>query len=731
MADQHTGIMIALMVPPEVAQNLALGSDVPGATPASDLHITIHYLGDTSQAELQDRSILDTVLSAWASENIPIAVKLSGLGLFNPQPGSDAGRPLVLLCDSDQLDDIEENLEDLLDDLGIDHDESHGFNPHVTLAYLPATASLPAMQVPDQYVVFNEITLAWGDIRTSYKLDGLNDDDYMADWGVMAKETSTADVAIHMAQLAQQGKSAAQVLEAVTRKRKTQKAANFGAKVGQNIAGRLIRGAGGKFASNGAAPDKPAASDAPAKVSKTDQAKAEAKQKIADARKADKESAAQDSAAKFAQNVGDTLDAIGANPDISEILTTGDSAYDISGVNAAGKKAMLDAGLGKDFPDGTFDLTPAGKALVRAAGKGDAKAAKRVLATAQAVADRKKVTAAKRGKKKKEFEVQTSSLGTTFKVYTQADGKLRWVTFSSTAFKDKDGHYVTQKSLADDVERADTSKNYGPLRWWHVDGLDIGTCDYNAMHGPILIESGTFTNEKVAQALASTKKEYGVSIGFKNFIFEPDQAGAFNYIERFERSVLPAEKASNWFTKLFVTSKKESDMKAEKFQGLVDLLDGDADAAMQIVQKAEQTSQQAKEAGATFKEVGATDTTTKDENQVYVAEMSTDELNTHIAGQLQTGLQPVLDAIAGLGTQQTQKENSAVTALTAQVTGLAAQVTALTETVKGLTGESTKAFRASQSGTTIVPDELAQTVKQVAPQPDPMDDFMKELSIIR
>jgi len=84
-------------------------------------------------------------------------------------------------------------------------------------------------------------------------------------------------------------------------------------------------------------------------------------------------------------------------------------------------------------------------------------------------------------------------------IVKQSDGKLRWVMFSSTAYQDRDGEIVSQKALADDVARADASGDYGPLDWWHVDGLILGHCDYNAMDGKVLIESGTFVSEAVGE----------------------------------------------------------------------------------------------------------------------------------------------------------------------------------------------------------------------------------------
>lgn len=139
-----------------------------------------------------------------------------------------------------------------------------------------------------------------------------------------------------------------------------------------------------------------------------------------------------------------------------------------------------------------------------------------------------------------------------FTVYKQADGTLRWVAFSSNGYRDRDGEIVSTKALIDDVERADHDGDYGPLRWWHVKGLDIGDCDFNMMHGRILIESGTFRSPEIGEVVRKEAPSLEISIGFVHPPTEPDKAGVFHHIRRFERSLVPKGRVSNRFTKLIV-----------------------------------------------------------------------------------------------------------------------------------------------------------------------------------
>lgn len=192
-------------------------------------------------------------------------------------------------------------------------------------------------------------------------------------------------------------------------------------------------------------------------------------------------------------------------------------------------------------------------------------------------------------------------------VLKQADGKLRWVMFSSTAYQDRDGEIVSQKALADDVARADATGEYGPLDWWHVPGLELGRCDFNALDGKVLIESGTFASEAIGEAVKASADTLGGSIAFYHPATEPNADGVYHNIRRFARAILPQSKASNLFTQLKV---KESNMNIakEKFEALKGLL-GDS-LAQELVAKSEQVQKAADEAGVKFKETNekATDT---------------------------------------------------------------------------------------------------------------------------
>lgn len=201
-------------------------------------------------------------------------------------------------------------------------------------------------------------------------------------------------------------------------------------------------------------------------------------------------------------------------------------------------------------------------------------------------------------------------------IFKEASGRLRWVTFSSSAYQDKDGEIVSLKAQEADCDALDESSDYGPLRWWHVGqpytvkvgdykswvagkGLDIGVCDFSGMHGRIRIESGTFHDDRIGVKVKEHADELSVSLGFSHPETEPEATGGvFEHTHTFERSLLPRGKQSNYFASVPVIE-KESTMKDSKIERFKNLMGEFADLALN---KAEATDKAAETAGVAFKE---------------------------------------------------------------------------------------------------------------------------------
>lgn len=149
-----------------------------------------------------------------------------------------------------------------------------------------------------------------------------------------------------------------------------------------------------------------------------------------------------------------------------------------------------------------------------------------------------------------------------FKTVVGADGQLRWVGWSSSAYRDLDvnpwtkkGEIVTLGALKLWAEYAHKTGEYGELWWAHDEAKAIGVCDASLVQGAFLIETGTFNDtpqgKKAAAWLAAYDgKAYGplgMSIGYEyDFVDRFD--GIYEAVLIKERSVLPLAMAANRYT---------------------------------------------------------------------------------------------------------------------------------------------------------------------------------------
>lgn len=187
-----------------------------------------------------------------------------------------------------------------------------------------------------------------------------------------------------------------------------------------------------------------------------------------------------------------------------------------------------------------------------------------------------------------------------FSVFKDANGDWRWLGITSSAYEDRDEEVITEKALNVDVERADTDLEYGPLNWWHIQGLNLGQCDFNMMLGRFLVESGTFANEIVAKAAAEHADDLAFSIEFLHPANEPDANGIYHNIIRVGRALLPKGKESNKFTNLLIAggSTMTVDEKLKQLQELT----GSQEAVVQLLDTSIAQQRKANEQQARFKE---------------------------------------------------------------------------------------------------------------------------------
>jgi hypothetical protein len=174
--------------------------------------------------------------------------------------------------------------------------------------------------------------------------------------------------------------------------------------------------------------------------------------------------------------------------------------------------------------------------------------------------------------------IHSASIPSSFAVFKDAKGCYRWISHTTTAYRDRDGEILTLKGLEANARRMTETGIYGPLRYWHIGqpnpfsdtepwgaGLDIGDCDFSMLIGRTLVESGTFRSPAIAEKMASDTAGHEVSPGFFHSASEPDADGAFEQFFIFERSPVPRDyaRASNLFTAFRV---KEHRMDPQEFE---------------------------------------------------------------------------------------------------------------------------------------------------------------------
>lgn len=541
------------------------------------------------------------------------------------------------------------------------------------------------------------------------------------------------------------------------------KAPNYGAQAGQTIAGNLARDQGGKFASGGS-------------TGAARQARRQSrKPKMTPAQRFAQRRATRDQ----------TLQAAGLNASEAATLSALVSGQPVTEMRAA---QLIKLGLVEQLSDGSIIASPAARKAANAAERGDLERVQEAFSQAtdriKRAEDRKRRTqerdrrrnerrAAMGSRRQGENKPQQGSSrddddrgsapklargrhggsdkraqmtyrrrqiarkSPDFAVF-KANGRYRWILISSNAYRDRDQEIVSQKALEGAVAIADKTGYRGPLRWWHVPGLDIGDCDFQAMHGRFLIESGTFRDERIGAAVARKAHALQASIGFTHPPSDPDASGVFHHIAIFERSLTPHGRASNVLTRLAV--KKDRSMDNVKKEALKQLLNDDA-FLDELLQRTGQTDQAMEAAGVDFKSADpepaaekATDDSDMevDEEQPLLTTKEIELIGDHVAERLSgmldlpNQMRALMDRMTGMIGEQSKKKDDAIAALKEQSDKRSA---AIERRLKTLEGDQPKSFhRASESNDNLADEE---TIKALgAPGADKDDPFAKMSSFL-
>jgi len=168
LAEKHTSVIVALWLPENKSKKLSLSeSELPENSkpePVSNLHITLLYIGK-ADALKDKRKLIEAALETIASKYSTIKGMVQGVGCFS---GDGETKPFYASYDSPELPEIRQELVSVIESLGVELDKTHGFTPHITLAYLEKDAELPNVNIPDVPIDFDGFTLAWAGEKKHY-----------------------------------------------------------------------------------------------------------------------------------------------------------------------------------------------------------------------------------------------------------------------------------------------------------------------------------------------------------------------------------------------------------------------------------------------------------------------------------------------------------------------------------------------------------------------------------
>ena len=169
--DPHAdGIMLAFFLPSWAAEKIVARD----GEPADKLHMTLVYLGNTSDWDHEQLAQLPGVVSVYATNSKPMCGTISGMGRFAALDSSDGQDVLYHSVDLPDLPGWRQGLIEWLEGAGFTQKSEHGYTPHITIKYLaPNETSEIGMQEQIQ-VEFGELTCKIGDKVYHFPLASLH-----------------------------------------------------------------------------------------------------------------------------------------------------------------------------------------------------------------------------------------------------------------------------------------------------------------------------------------------------------------------------------------------------------------------------------------------------------------------------------------------------------------------------------------------------------------------------
>jgi 2'-5' RNA ligase len=150
----YDGIMVAIVPPKSVGRKLL----VEEGEPLEALHVTLVYLGDSSEYTRDQMKELGPLVRAWARTQKPLTARIGGAGTFH----NVGEHVLWASVDIPGGGGVRHSLSELLEEHGYNVRNDHGWTPHITLKYHKHPVRFLPKVEPESWDV-NEIMLCVGD----------------------------------------------------------------------------------------------------------------------------------------------------------------------------------------------------------------------------------------------------------------------------------------------------------------------------------------------------------------------------------------------------------------------------------------------------------------------------------------------------------------------------------------------------------------------------------------
>lgn len=157
----HTGTMVALFPSFQVAQILSEF----GVEEAKDLHITLAFLGETS--DISNLTPLLDIISILARDCMPLTGQINGIGRFN-MFDPDKKDVFIALPDIPRLPLFRQTLFEFIKLANFNLAQDHGFIPHITLSYLQDGERIPTEVIPPFQLQFDNVSVVLGEDRYDF-----------------------------------------------------------------------------------------------------------------------------------------------------------------------------------------------------------------------------------------------------------------------------------------------------------------------------------------------------------------------------------------------------------------------------------------------------------------------------------------------------------------------------------------------------------------------------------